>query len=308
MKKIGNCTIFSWTNKRKSHEALSNNFKTPVVLSMIWNDLVHAMNNYVKRPEAKLMLVNKVTDWIAGMLKIFGVEFPEFGFGVSVTSGTAGGSSDVSGEVDMVTKIKVIGPYMDAVAKFRKEMRELILKDKKANPNTDYGELMKLADVMRDETMPSLGIRLEDGTTTSHSWTYVSPSVIIAEIQERKKTEAENKKKNLEKRKITLTSNIDKLKQEVEDEKKMENQDHKTAFDYKYNDAGEPTHDKDGKGLSNKGKSNAVKAIQKYNEKKKKLLAQLAEKGDSYWVEKQNNIAAVERELELTMVDISKLN
>jgi len=275
--------------QKEAHEAILDNFNTPAVLTILWDDFLHSLNNYLKRPNPKLFLVSKATGWIVHFFKIFGVEFPEYDGRAVEENG--------EGEVSIVTKISVINPYITAVADFRKKLRELVLKEKKSNPEVKVlDELLNLADEFRDDVMPKLGIRFEDGGTAAGPWSYVPPERLVEEIAERKKLEGENRKKAAEKKKVAAKNRLEELKNEIEEERKMLVVEGKDALGYQFEN-GEPVSS-NGKALSKKDKTKAKKALAKYDEKRNKLRADVEIKGEeTYWREKNERLERAVQEL-----------
>ncbi len=135
-----------------------------------------------------------------------------------------------------VSQEQAIAGLMDALAKYRDEVKALAGQDAKA--------LFKLSDELRDDVLPFLGIRLEDkGKGQPSLWKYEDSKVLIQEretkLAEKAKKEAEKAaRKELELKKKS-TSGKDWFRT-MEAEKY-------SKFD---DETGLPTHDASGKALS----------------------------------------------------------
>jgi cysteinyl-tRNA synthetase len=154
------------------HAAFCNNFDTPEVLQQLFN-VVHAANAYINSRKAKedqqppkALLLNKLASYVAHILGVMGIEFPEHGYGGS-SSAAAAASSTGSKEV------------LDVLATLRKDVRTAA-KEKKP-----HAEFLLMTDRLRDEVMPDLGVRLEDDGL--NLWTAVAPEVLKKEIADKKR-------------------------------------------------------------------------------------------------------------------------
>jgi cysteinyl-tRNA synthetase len=150
------------------HTAFCNNFDTPEVLQQVFG-VVHAANAYIKLHKGKehapkALLLNKLASYVAHILGVMGIDFPEHGYGGS--SAESSSSSTGSKEV------------LDVLAAFRKDVRTAA-KEKK--PHNDF---LLMTDRLRDDVMPELGVRLEDDGM--NSWTAVAPEVLKKEIADKR--------------------------------------------------------------------------------------------------------------------------
>ena len=125
---------------------------------------------------------------------------------------------------------------MNALTKYRDQVKNSASDDPKA--------LFKISDELRDDILPYLGIRLEDkGKNAPSIWKYEKPEILIkereAKIAEKAKKEAEKQaKKELDLKKKS-TSGKDWFKVMESD-----------AYSKYDEETGLPTHDKNGKELS----------------------------------------------------------
>jgi cysteinyl-tRNA synthetase len=135
-----------------------------------------------------------------------------------------------------VSKEDMIAPLMNALSKYRDQVKNAASDDPKA--------LFRISDELRDDILPYLGIRLEDkGKGSASIWKYEKPDILIkerdAKIAEKAKKEAEKQAKKEQELKKKSTSGKDWFRVMESD-----------AYS-KFNDeTGLPTHDINGKELS----------------------------------------------------------
>lgn len=232
--------------KIKIHHHLCNNIDTPEVIGELGNLIVET-NKYMKNNEVKLKspLIVSISQYLLKILKVLGiVQVDQFKY----SSGA---------EEDSET---LVAPFVQAAVDFRDQVKQLAGKDKML--------LIKECDKLRDESLASLGIRVEDtGMSTPSVWMKEDPETLLKSIAD-KKAEKERAKREKEERKA------------LEEKKKSTppNEYYPTfeADNYsKFDENGVPTHDKSGKALSEaqvNGLKKKVKAIekkyQKYMQKK----------------------------------------
>eukprot|EP00128_Syssomonas_multiformis_P017345 Colp12_sorted_trinity150504_noHs@2965 len=235
-----------FTAKREGvHAALLDSVDTPTAMKLM-RELVFDVNVYVREQSApNASLLNNIAAYLTRMLKIFGVieTADDIGFPV-------GGAGSQNLE-------ETVMPYLTAFAGFRDQvrMRAIAIKDK---------EILQACDVVRNETLPELGVRLEDregGATVK----LVSKEDLMREKQQKeeealKKAErarqlAEEKEKKLAQARINPQ---DMFKAETDKYSK-------------FDDQGIPTHDAAGEELGKKAR-----------QKLEKLHAQQAKKHADY--------------------------
>ena len=245
--------------KEQVHHHLCKNIDTPNVISEL-SSLITETNKYMKDTEGELKspIVVSITQYIARILKVLGV--------IETDSFKASAGGDVDNE-------EVIAPYVQATVEFRDRIKQLAFtpENKKL--------LIQECDVLRDQELAKLGIRLEDtGMKTASVWMKEDPETLLAKIEEKRleverKAKAKQEAKELEERKKSTPPS--------EFYKAFES-DKYSQFDSE----GIPTHNAEGKELSKevlnglKKKHKAlVKKYQKYiqkleNDKKKAEEAQ----------------------------------
>jgi len=142
--------VFNKFNTLKSeiHAALCDSIDTRTVVEKI-RTMINIGNEYINKTEANdstnADLLMTIAKYITGMLRIFGVipEHNDIGF-PSESTGT-----------DVGDKEELLMPYLNALANFRENVRNMARTAK----NTD---ILEECDRIRDDILPELGVRLED--------------------------------------------------------------------------------------------------------------------------------------------------
>lgn len=234
-------------------DALKDDFDTPGCMAAL-ADLVKATNLYLdgcqseSRTPVSLVLRNSAK-YVTSIFKTFGL-IPE-NSGVELGFPVGGGSD---GEEKLT-------PVLDALIDFRSTVRE------KAREK-DLKGVLEECDTFRDDTLPPLGIRLEDKTGGKSVWKLADPAELLKEKeqkeQEKKRKQAEKQAAAEEKAKKDA---MNKLSPE-EFMKKLTLEDDKDKLKYsKFGDDGMPTHFHTGEPLN---KSQLKKANKEFQAQKKK--------------------------------------
>eukprot|EP01055_Gregarina_sp_Pseudo9_P005958 Gregarina_sp_Pseudo_9__5957@NODE_968_length_2021_cov_13_870838_g908_i0_p1_GENE_NODE_968_length_2021_cov_13_870838_g908_i0NODE_968_length_2021_cov_13_870838_g908_i0_p1_ORF_typecomplete_len650_score166_30tRNAsynt_1e/PF01406_19/5_2e128tRNAsynt_1e/PF01406_19/7_4e02tRNAsynt_1g/PF09334_11/0_0042tRNAsynt_1g/PF09334_11/2_5e05tRNAsynt_1/PF00133_22/2_9tRNAsynt_1/PF00133_22/2_2e08DALR_2/PF09190_11/5_5e08DALR_2/PF09190_11/8_9e03tRNAsynt_1f/PF01921_18/4_4e02tRNAsynt_1f/PF01921_18/0_005tRNAsynt_1d/PF00750_19/ len=160
--------------QRDVHEALCDNFNTPLAMDKLMA-LITAINVYVTTKNEKDLrapLLYKLTTYIFGILRVFGLTSETEGTFEYATQGAA--VSDES-----------FAALMDKTAEFRHMMRENV---KKLYSLKDVSEakdiaskILTLCDVFRDDDMVELGVKLEDKGDRGFTWKQSTREEILAE-------------------------------------------------------------------------------------------------------------------------------
>ncbi len=175
----------------------------------------------------------------------------------------------------MEDKEKLLHPYVLAAAQFRANVRNAAIA--KADP----AEFLRLSDEFRNETMPPLGVRLEDSGIRPYKLD--SPEVVMKEIAENKLAAAKAAKKSTflpERTALTylgIDSKVRNIQSELEEleEGKLTPQDAFIKEGYKeFDQDGIPTKDSEGKEVG----KNAKKKLQKALERQQKLHQKYCDK------------------------------
>lgn len=134
------------------HAALLDDFDYSTAMSHLFN-LLGDVNKYMSGPSPKALLVKKVAAYFMRMLTVFGV-IPDAEPGFN-----AGERTD-----------SMVPPILDAITAFRSTVRQAARS--KAPPSV----ILNACDLLRDETLPDLGVRLEDVNETT-VWKLDDPEV-----------------------------------------------------------------------------------------------------------------------------------
>ncbi|KAL2621236.1 hypothetical protein R1flu_001441 [Riccia fluitans] len=210
-------------------ERLEDNFDTPGALNVLL-DLVSDVFIYrdkQARGSLNIHLVKEIAHFVTKILRVFGLSDAgnsEIGWG------TLPGNAGVqSGNLETV-----VGPYLDAMASFRDQVRAGAREAKQ-------DKILSLADSFRDYTMVDLGVRLEDRVDGS-TWKLDDPNVLRAERDEKLRKAIEEKRLKLERSRDRQVKDLDKWEAAAKDPKdlfKGRTSNEFSAFD----EDGMPTHD-----------------------------------------------------------------
>uniref|UniRef100_A0A8C2EJJ7 Cysteine--tRNA ligase, cytoplasmic n=1 Tax=Cyprinus carpio TaxID=7962 RepID=A0A8C2EJJ7_CYPCA len=234
-----------YEKKTSVHEALCDNIDTRSALEEM-RALVGQSNTYMAaRRSAKLppnrMLLQGIALYLTNMLKTFGaLEGAEpIGFPV----GGSGQNADLE---------NTVMPYLSVLSDFREDVRR-IAREKKVT------ELLRLCDELRDDTLPELGVRLEDRDGLPTSVKLVDKETLLKEREEKKKVIAES---------IYMAVYCDismaKLaKMKVKPSEMFRSETDKYSI---FDEMGFPTHDAEGKELS-KGLTKKLRKLYEAQEK-----------------------------------------
>ncbi|XP_040890524.1 cysteine--tRNA ligase, cytoplasmic isoform X1 [Toxotes jaculatrix] len=237
---------------RKSavHEALCDNMDTRTAMEEM-RSLVSQSNSYISsRKNSKLrpnrMLVESIAAYLTNMLKIFGAI--EGSDPVGFPMGGQGQSVDLE---------NTVMPYLRVLSDFRESVRQ-IAREKEVT------ELLQLCDVVRDDTLPELGVRLEDHEGLTTVVKLVDKEILMKEREEKKKMEEEKKKKKEEAAMRKHEQEMAKLaKMKIPPCEMFRTETDKYS---KFDETGFPTHDVEGKELS-KGQAKKLRKLYEAQEK-----------------------------------------
>uniref|UniRef100_A0A672MTQ9 Cysteine--tRNA ligase, cytoplasmic n=1 Tax=Sinocyclocheilus grahami TaxID=75366 RepID=A0A672MTQ9_SINGR len=238
-----------YEKKTSVHEALCDNIDTRSALEEM-RALVGQSNTYMAaRRSAKLppnrMLLQSIALYLTDMLKVtFGaiegsepIGFPVGGNGQNLES--------------------TVMPYLSVLSDFREDVRK-IAREKKVT------ELLRLCDELRDDTLPELGVRLEDRDGLPTSVKLVDKETLLKEREERKKMEDEKKKKKEEAARKKQEQEMAKLaKMKVKPSEMFRSETDKYS---NFDETGFPAHDAEGKELS-KGLAKKLRKLYEAQEK-----------------------------------------
>ena len=124
----------------------------------------------------------------------------DFGFGSGGDG--KGDSADGSGSES----------YIGAMVNFREQVRNAALEAAKGgDTKAAIQSILQICDGLRDETLPTLGVRLEDRPTGT-MWNLEDPEVMLKEMAEKAAKEKEIKIGKLEKQLVARTKELEKVK------------------------------------------------------------------------------------------------
>ncbi|XP_072235975.1 cysteine--tRNA ligase, cytoplasmic isoform X2 [Leuresthes tenuis] len=249
-----------YDRKAAVHEALCDNVDTRSAMEEM-RVLVSQSNSYIaSRKGAKLrpnrMLVESIAAYLTNMLTIFGAIEGSDSIGFPM-----GGQGDVDLE-------STVMPYLTVLSDFRENVRKIAREQK-------VMELLQLCDVIRDDTLPELGVRLEDHEGLPTVVKLVDRETLLKEKEDKKKIEEEKKRKKEE-------AALKKQEQEMAKVAKMKIppcemfRSEKDSYS-KFDETGFPTHDAEGKELS-KGQ---MKKLRKLYEAQEKLHNEYLQKNQN---------------------------
>jgi len=261
------------------HEALCDNVDTRSALEAI-KTLVGKGNAYIENCRSQGKAPNRAVlrqsaAYITRIFDVFGLTGRQEEVGYT-TAGQAGANVSAISWSNLVTNKffssqteETVMPYLNVLADFRDQVRQECINAKASGDNPSIS-VLKICDKLRDDVLPSLGVRLEDKEGEKTVIKLVDAEELAREKRlkseaaeglriekEKKRMEAEERKKNLE----------DKKKIKPEEMFKMNEFEGQFA---KFDDKGFPTHDKEGEELS-KGRA---KKLQKLYEAQVKKYAE----------------------------------
>jgi len=215
--------------KSKVHSALLNDFDTPTALATML-EIVKAVNIYSKNnSNIVCLVVRNCALYITKMFKVFGL-IPDF-----CVIGFPSSTNEKKQE-------EIVAPILDALISFRSKIR-----DSARNSSTNLKkEILQQCDVFRDDSLPPLGVRLEDKPDGTSLWKLADPEELQKEkelklLEEQRKKEEKELKNQLAKAKI-LSPN--------EYMKQLTSEDTQQPKYSKFDETGFPTHMSDGEPLN----------------------------------------------------------
>lgn len=252
-----------YERKRGVHEALCDNMDTRTAMEEM-RVLVSHSNTYIaSRKSAKLrpnrMLLESIAAYLTDMLKIFGA-----------IQGSDPIGFPVGGQTQAVDLESTVMPYLAVLSDFRERVRRIAREQK-------VTELLQLCDVVRDDTLPDLGVRLEDHEGLPTVVKLVDRETLLKERDEKKKMEEEKKQKKEEaakKKQEQEMAKLEKMKIPPSDLFRSET-DKYSRFD----ETGFPTHDAEGKELS-KGQAKKLRKLYEAQEKLHSDYLQMNQNGN----------------------------
>jgi len=222
--------------KKEVHQYLCDNFNTPEVIKVLL-ELVKMTNVYIKESNVRIFIVNAIVNYIDSMLKVFGLGEERFAYDFSGTE---------------KSKEEILTPVLDVFTGFRDKVRA-------AARTKDIAMVLNECDQVRDETLPPLGIRMED-TSGASVWKLADVEVLL---QEREAKRAELIKREADKLEREKSKREKEEKAKIEPKNLFINQLDKYS---KFDETGIPTYDEQGKEISASQRKKLLKEYQKQAE------------------------------------------
>ncbi|KAM4617669.1 cysteine--tRNA ligase, cytoplasmic isoform 2-T2 [Discoglossus pictus] len=253
-----------YEKKAAIHEALCDNIDTRTVMEEM-RSLVSQSNSYIaarkaaKQPPNR-MLLKSISAYLTDMLKVFGAIDGEEPIGFPV----GGGAQNLNLEATVM-------PYLQVLSQFREGVRQIARENK-------VTEVLRLCDALRDDTLPDLGVRLEDHEGLPTVVKLVDKETLLKEKEEKKKVEEEKRRKKEEaarKKQEQEAAKLAKMKICPSEMFKPE-----TDKYSKFDETGFPTHDTEGKELS-KGQTKKLRKLYETQEKLHKEYLQMVQNGNA---------------------------
>ncbi|XP_055694070.1 cysteine--tRNA ligase, cytoplasmic isoform X2 [Lutzomyia longipalpis] len=230
------------------HEALCDNIDTRTVLDTVRN-LVAQSNIYIRDNPRNInrQLLRRIATYVTDLMHMFGaIAGPRGGIGFPVGGGSAGGVAEDREEILM--------PYLQMMAEFRGVVRE-------SARHVGAMEILRLCDMLRDEKLPGLGVRLEDKEGAPTAVKLVDRETLLREREAKRAAEAEKAKKKAE---AAAAAAAKEAQKRVNPRQMFLRETDKYS---KFDANGLPTHDAEGKELS-KGQQKKLLKLQQAQEKR----------------------------------------
>lgn len=161
------------------HRALANNFDTPKAMLEL-QALMKATNSYMNSTDetSNIVTLESVGRYISSIFTVFGLTpTAEIAYGGEGGDAAAGQSREES-----------VAPILDIFVEFRDQIRAIA----RTGGENACKDLLKLCDDVRDDTLPPLGIRLEDGGKERSSvWKLEDAKTLMLELKRKKEAEEE---------------------------------------------------------------------------------------------------------------------
>jgi cysteinyl-tRNA synthetase len=277
--------------QEKVHASILDNFKTYEAIQWLV-DLVLECNKYLTTATTtnppKHVLVQKVALYVTKILRVFGAVQgnEQIGFGDNSSSGGKGAGG---------SKEDVVAPFVDAFVDFRENIRKAA-KNKASGP----GDFLQHCDDVRDNTLASLGIRVEDSTESS-VWKMDDPETIRKEVEEKRQKAVQAAAKKQQKKLEALENDLFKANAA----KVVPDEFFKTGVNIdkwaSYDEDGKPLTTKEGELLSKSQSKNVVKELKNHEKAHSKLVSSAGELGiDTYIASLEQQVAALKSSIDIT--------
>ncbi|KAL1007638.1 hypothetical protein UPYG_G00089360 [Umbra pygmaea] len=239
-----------YERKAAVHQALCDNVDTRSAMEEM-RALVTQSNTYMAgRKSSKLQpnrtLIHSIALYLTDMLKTFGA-----------IEGSQPIGFPVGGNGQNIDLESTVMPYLKVLSDFRESVRK-IAKEQKVT------EVLQLCDMVRDDTLPELGVRLEDHEGLPTVVKLVDRHILLRERSEKKMMEDEKKKKKEEaakKKQEQELAKLEKIKISPCDMFRSETEKYST-----FDETGFPLLNAEGKEIS-KGQAKKLRKLYEAQEK-----------------------------------------
>ncbi|KAF5286869.1 hypothetical protein FQA39_LY00402 [Lamprigera yunnana] len=233
--------------KLNVHIALCDNIDTRLSLELL-RELVTSSNIYLrdcKQPNA--VLLRNIASYITYILSVFGTISKEEVIGFPM-------SQSVSGNTETT-----IMPYLEIIASFRETVRNHAITLKAT-------DILHECDILRDELLPNVGVRLEDRDGGGSAVKLVDCATLLKEKESKRQAELEKQaEKDRKKAEIAAVQAAKEALKRIPPNEMFKDEIGKYS---KFDENGLPTHDADGKEIS-KGQT---KKLQNYSKLKRRSI------------------------------------
>lgn len=237
------------------HNSLLDNFNTKEAMLALLQVISHA-NVYLRTPNIKpaVLTLKSIAVYVTQILKVFGVVTGNDDFGFEAS----GGGDDGAGGANAVE------PMIDTMVSFREKVRNEALAAVKASKGDPEAAakaiqaIMKSCDELRDEILPTVGVRLEDRPGGTR-WNREDPATMMKEMAEKKAQENAQKISKLEKKKVNKEKELEKLSKSMQKPDQL----FRTEEFKEWDEMGVPTMNADGTPVSGGQSKKKKKAIEK---------------------------------------------
>jgi len=218
------------------HQALCDNIDTRTVLMSI-QELVVNTNNYIENTRAANKaksgnesaqnrgLLEDVAVYITRIFDILGLIPEPRKIGFSSSNKESANTEDL------------VMPYLDVLASFRDKVR---IQAKGIGGNA--GPILKECDILRDDTLPQLGVRLEDKEDEPTVIKLVNKEELMKEKEEKRKAEEKKRLEKEKKKALELEKQAElEAKKKIPPNKMFQEGEYEGKYS-KFDDKGIPTH------------------------------------------------------------------
>ncbi|KOS16083.1 cysteinyl-trna synthetase [Malassezia pachydermatis] len=238
--------------------AMCDNFDTPKGMDLLLQ-LVSRANVYERgtsRESINVSVLVDVAQYVASMLRMLGL-----GEGPSNDGDLTWGTASSSG-MDTMSRDEIAAPFVRVLSSFRDRVRQL------ARSQASAGDLLKLADAIRDVELVDLGVALEDQEDGQALFKFVPAEQLQAQRAEKERMAAEKAERKAAAAAAAKAKRREQLERGRIPPSELFRAPHTSEYS-QWDEQGLPTHDKDGEALGKKRRKN----IEKEYERQGKLHA-----------------------------------